>query len=159
MRPVLYVVANKGLNMSPGKLAAQVAHATMGIAIKGITKFGIPDLQPWFTEPHRWVIILEGEDEMHLTNIREYLGDRGVNTYAVIDEGVNEIRPFSITALGVQILDKDSPEASYLSGLKKYPADHPEWKRIYNNGWNDAMRHIADKWSGQPWWKRKRVVT
>jgi peptidyl-tRNA hydrolase len=29
MKPVMYIFANRGLGMSPGKLAAQVAHAAV----------------------------------------------------------------------------------------------------------------------------------
>lgn len=135
--------------MNPGKMAAQVGHAVAG-------SFRVSTSSPdnmWHKAAHRWLIVLEADNDTHLTNIREYLQERHVNSYAIIDEGVNEIRPFSITALGVERLDKDSPEAALLSGLKKYrhdTASTSEGKLFRAETWNDAVYHMADK----PWWKR-----
>ena len=117
MKPVIYVVVNKALNMSAGKLAAQVGHAIVGTC----ARYRGTDLNDrWLRFPHRWMIILEAKDGEQLYYLYDYLLERRVTSYRVIDEGVNEIRPFSITALGVGPLDKDSDEAQYLSGLKLY---------------------------------------
>ena len=118
MRPVIYVVANKRLNMSAGKLAAQVGHAVASVMVyENFTH------REWMSHPHRWLIVLQAMDDVHLMAIRDYLDERKVRSHLIIDEGVNEIRPYSYTALGVQILDKDGPEAEYLSGLKMYKDD------------------------------------
>lgn len=135
MKPVIYVVANKGLSMSPGKLAAQVGHAVAGV-FAGYQPANIPEDDPFpsrfrgspavaWEAPHQWLIVLEGQDGEHLFWISEYLRSRNIKCHRVVDEGVNEVRPFSLTALGVEILDKDSPEAAYLSGLKQYRALQP----------------------------------
>lgn len=131
-KPVIYVIANKRAKMSAGKLAAQVGHATAGSFRVSIS---VPQ-NDWHKAQHRWLIVLEAQDDVHLMAIREYLEERGVHSYLIIDEGVNEVRPFTYTALGVQILDKDSPEAALLSGLKKY-RDQPEEEgmEVELSGW------------------------
>lgn len=118
MKPVIYVVVNKSLDMTPGKIAAQVGHAVA----QCMAEFG----KPYWTAHHqRWLIVLEAENKEQIDNLHQYLYDRGVTRVErVIDEGVNEITPFSTTALGIGPYDKDGPEAALLSSLKKYR--HPK---------------------------------
>lgn len=113
MKPVLYVVVNRNLSMSPGKLAAQVAHATVGAICHTSSEM----LDTWETSAQRWAIILEAQDEVHLGALSFYLDERGYGHYLVCDEGANEVRPFSYTALGVPIVDKDDPEVKAIFGL------------------------------------------
>jgi peptidyl-tRNA hydrolase len=115
MKPIIYVIANKALNMSAGKLAAQVGHAVAASIL--LSPHG--DRDNWDKAVHKWMIVLEGENAEHLYSIERYLTDRGVHADIVIDEGVNEIRPFTPTALGVQILDKDE-DGDLLYGLSLY---------------------------------------
>lgn len=105
MKPTLYVIVNRDLSMSPGKLAAQVAHATVGIVSHTPPEL----LNEWEQANHCWVIILEAEDEMHLDNIALFLQTRDYGCYLVCDEGANEVRPYSLTALALPIVDKDDP--------------------------------------------------
>lgn len=122
MKPVIYVIVNKSLRMSAGKMAAQVGHAVAGLLLSP-SNHTTMQYARWMNDLHRWLIVLEAEDDQHLTNIRQYLAERDVQTYAVIDEGINEVRPFSVTAVAVQILDKDGAKADLLSPLGRY-RDH-----------------------------------
>lgn len=151
-KPVIYVVVNKGLSMTPGKLAAQVGHA-VALVMSDYNHDQCSDL--WLTQPHRWLIVLEATNGEQLYHLGEYLRERNVPNYRVIDEGVNEIQPFSVTAIGVGILDKDSEVAAYFSGLQMYRYEIPPKERqaICNVGWNDAIRHVRKTW----WGRRVRI--
>lgn len=120
---VQYIVANKGLGMSAGKLAAQVAHA----AVKGYElTVAIDDnwrnavISEWNATGHT-KIVLEATDTAHLTAFREFAKSRGFNSWLVIDEGRTEVAPHSPTALGFPILDKaDRDVAHTFADLKTY---------------------------------------
>lgn len=100
MNPVIYIFMNKSLNMSAGKLAAQAAHAAMRVGLR-------TDNGNWIEHPHQTILVMEARDESHLRSISEYLAERNIMTYRVIDEGVNEIDPHVWTALATSVLDKD----------------------------------------------------
>lgn len=106
LKPVIYIFANKGLAMSPGKLAAQVAHA----AVMGTIDSGEQRQLDWASSTHRTIIVLEARDEAHLRNIYEYLDERHISCARIIDEGVNEIDPHTWTALATGMLEKDNPD-------------------------------------------------
>jgi peptidyl-tRNA hydrolase, PTH2 family len=122
---VQYLVANKGLGMSSGKLAAQVAHA----AVKGyelslveyITEPGMPvEIAEWNATGHT-KIVLEATDAAHLIAFREFAKSRGINSWLVIDEGRTEVAPHSPTALGFPVLDKaDRDVAHTFADLQTY---------------------------------------
>src|SRR5215210_4408408 len=103
MKPVQYIVANKGLGMSGGKLAAQVAHA----AVKAIEyQFMLSDtmLEQWNATGHT-KIVLEARDTEHLLMVERFLNERGIKTFLIIDEGRTEIAPHTPTALATSIVD------------------------------------------------------
>jgi PTH2 family peptidyl-tRNA hydrolase len=120
---VQYIVANKGLHMSAGKLAAQCAHA----AVKGYAltdSLADPDartvINEWNSTGHT-KIVLEATDTAHLTAFREFAKSRGINSWLVIDEGRTEVAPHSPTALGFPILDKaDRDVAHTFADLRTY---------------------------------------
>ena len=99
--PVMYILANKSLDMSAGKLAAQVAHA----AVRSAMASGALDTDKWLKNGET-KIVLEARDAEHLLLTREYLQARGFKTFLVIDEGRTEVPPLSATALGVELVDK-----------------------------------------------------
>ena len=154
MKPVIYVVVNQSLNMSAGKLAAQVGHA---VALAVIKETDDNLRLKWEVAHHRWMIVLEAEDESHMRSAMQYLADRCVGVWDVIDEGVNEVRPMAMTAFATQILDKDGPHAALLAPLKKYSnklVEREEKRRIADIAFNNGVR--SRKWryrgvmSGQP---------
>lgn len=121
---VQYIVANKGLGMSSGKLAAQVAHAS----VKGYQMTTDEDstveeaevLREWDRTGHT-KIVLEATDTAHLIAFREFAKSRGIASWLVIDEGRTEVAPHSPTALGFPILDKaDRDVAHTFADLRTY---------------------------------------
>lgn len=130
----MYIFANRGANMSPGKLAAQVAHAA-------VEAFQLSDpelIKAWYVGRHHTKLVMQAEDEMHLLQIERYLDSRGFKTIPIIDEGRTEIRPFTHTALGVEIVDKDDPEVqAAFADFKTYrepPPDSRKRQRRVRNG-------------------------
>lgn len=99
--PVMYLIANKGLEMSPGKLAAQVAHAAVRSALD------LPEIAAavWL-ESGETKIVLEARDTEHLLLSQKYIEARGFKTFLVIDEGRTEVPALSATVLGVELVDK-----------------------------------------------------
>lgn len=91
--PILYVILNKELNMSAGKAAAQTAHA---VAMLGNFNNAFIDFNK------RTVIVLEAENEAQIRNLNEYLFNEGLSSYYYIDEGFNEVGPYSVTAMAVE---------------------------------------------------------
>lgn len=106
--PVIYIFLNKSLGMSVGKAAAQAAHAAVFAAAESDES----KQQLWRINPHKTIIVLEARDEAHIRNISTYLQQRGIHTNMIVDEGVNEIDPHTITALSSGILDKNNEHIS-----------------------------------------------
>lgn len=98
---IIYILVNGELKMSPGKVAAQVAHATAML-----DKFN----SAFIGEYKRAVIVLEAKNEIQMRSLEEYLFNAGLSSYLYIDEGVNEVTPYSLTAMSVQPIDSDDEE-------------------------------------------------
>jgi peptidyl-tRNA hydrolase len=112
----MYIVANKGLNMSPGKLASQVAHA----AVRSYVGSDPFQRDLWLASGEM-KIVLEARDETHMRNIADYLAEHDIKVCTVIDEGRTEIPPLSITALAAPVLDKDDEKVKFaFETLKLY---------------------------------------
>ena len=106
--PIIYIFLNKSLGMSVGKAAAQAAHA----AVFAASESDESKQQLWRINPHKTIIVLEARNEAHIRNISTYLKQRGIHTNMIVDEGVNEIDPHTITALSSGILDKNNEHVS-----------------------------------------------
>lgn len=104
----MYLFLNRGLGMSTGKSGAQVAHA----AVEAYRASDPKMIEAWYSGGHYTKLVMLAEDEAQLTNIQTYLQDRGFRTGLIIDEGRTEIRPFTKTALGVEIVDKTEPHVA-----------------------------------------------
>lgn len=123
MKPVMYIFANRGLGMSPGKLAAQVAHA----AVEAFTISETDLVEKWYNGNAYTKLVMLAEDEAHLFTIDRYIKDRGFDAKLIIDEGRTEIRPHTATALGVQIVDRDDPHVAATFGdFKTYRENTPK---------------------------------
>lgn len=121
MKPVQYIVANKGLGMSGGKLAAQVAHA----AVNAVLLTPETDLTPWLNSGHT-KIVLEARDTEHLLMVERFLKERGVQTVLIIDEGRTEIAPHTPTALATYVVDKEDPNVQHaVADLRTYKDPKP----------------------------------
>ncbi len=100
--PVLYVILNGELKMSPGKGAAQAVHAAMllegnydGLFVAGYK---------------RTVIVLEAENGDTLKNLLEYCQGAGVFASYYIDEVTEKGKPYQVTALAVEPIPYDDEE-------------------------------------------------
>ncbi len=101
--PVMYIFMNKGLGLSPGKLASQVAHA----AVKASDMSDKKLRDDWNKFGFYTKLIMEARNEEHLKTIQKYLEDREIKTAMIIDEGRTEIDAHQATALGVEVIDKN----------------------------------------------------
>lgn len=124
MRAVQYIFINKGLGMSPGKIAAQAGHA----AVEGYKATSSPALiDAWYEGKHYTKLVMEARDEAHLYTIERYLKERGFRCALIIDEGHTEIPPHTATAIGCAIVDKDDPHtAATFSDFKLYREQPPK---------------------------------
>jgi PTH2 family peptidyl-tRNA hydrolase len=129
--PVMYLIANKGLGMSGGKLAAQCSHAAVRAYIGSAHGWksdidGQPPYQAWLDQGET-KIVLEARDTEHLLSAREYIERAGFKTHLVIDEGRTEVPSHSPTVLGVEVLDKDDEKVKFtFSSFKLYKDPKPE---------------------------------
>lgn len=105
---VQYIFVNKGLGMSAGKLAAQAAHAS-------VESYRISDpvlIERWYEGKHYTKLVMQARDERHLETIERYLTERGIKSVLIIDEGMTEIDAHQMTALGVEIVDKEAGDTA-----------------------------------------------
>lgn len=142
MKPALYMFINKGLDMSPGKIAAQAGHAAVEAVLlshpglpspPGLMLDGLAVRQQrkelwdaWRLGLHYAKYVLEARDSEHLRDTQTYLEARGFNTALILDEGHTEIDPIQPTALGVALVDKDDEHTSAtFSSFKLYRDPRP----------------------------------
>lgn len=102
-QPVMYIVMNKGVKMSTGKMIAQGSHA----ALKALELSDKQIVDEWNRFGFYTKIILEARDGEHLKNFQKYLEDRGIKSALILDEGRTEIPKHTPTALGVEVVDKN----------------------------------------------------
>ena len=91
---VQYIVVNKDLNMSAGKLAAQVGHAC---TICAVNEFGNALFTEWYRNSQKKIVLAGHQKDLEKLESEGY--------YAVRDNGLTEIPSGSLTAisLGVNI--------------------------------------------------------
>lgn len=103
--PIIYVVLNGDLKMSPGKAAAQTAHAVMLLNDKSKENF--------LSDYRRTVIVLEAKNSWQIHNLHTYLSetyrfsDISIDSDYYVDEGINEVDAYSITALAAFVGDNE----------------------------------------------------
>ena len=122
--PTMYIIINKGLGMSSGKIAAQAAHAA--VEAYRVTPAESNLLRLWHRSGHYKKIVLQARDEAHMRNIHDYLEDRGVRCVKIIDEGHTEVKPLSLTALGCEIVDKQDPHTKGIFEAFELYKDEPK---------------------------------
>lgn len=123
--PVVYVVLNGELNMSPGKAAAQAVHASMMLS---------SDAKEKFIESHkRTVIVLEAKNAEQIKNLAIYLDEAQIESDYYIDEGVNEVSAYSATALAVEPIEAEDLEVREI--FQPFPL-FPSKKEVKKHFWN-----------------------
>ena len=113
----MYIFLNKGLHMSVGKAAAQAAHAAVE-AYKASDKHLI---EQWELGGHYAKYVLEADNAEHLSTISTYISKRGFLVIPIIDEGLTEVEPHSLTAIGIPIVNKlDAHTNATFSSFRLY---------------------------------------
>jgi PTH2 family peptidyl-tRNA hydrolase len=169
MKPAMYIFINKGLRMSPGKIAAQAGHAAVEAALLSCPytdhhnspgtyapREGRQELwDAWRLGLHYAKYVMEARDSEHLRDIERYLNDRRFRTALIIDEGHTEIDPIVPTALGVALVDKDDPhtEATF-SSFSLYKEPRPVEARI---DFSAPLRPFSDQEIAQMRQELRRV--
>jgi len=89
--------------MSTGKAAAQAQHA----AVEAFRLSNKALVDEWYSGGHYTKIVFEAENEQALYTIKTYIEERGFSTKLIIDEGLTEISPHQVTALGIELVDRN----------------------------------------------------
>jgi PTH2 family peptidyl-tRNA hydrolase len=85
----MVIAVRTDLGMSPGKTAAQVAHAAVMATLSAL---GTPDLEEWLLQGQTKVVVrVAGLDELHERVARARLA--GVRASRVADAGHTELEP------------------------------------------------------------------
>lgn len=94
-------VVNSSLNMGVGKLAAQVAHASLGL-YRTLIEFHTMEqaVDKWTNEGEKKVV-LKGENHIHLQELQKQAEFSNIHSYLVHDAGRTQIPPNSVTVLGL----------------------------------------------------------
>lgn len=109
---VQYIVVNKELGMSTGKVSAQVAHVAMMMGIHyGMVDNDNDDFWFWYTCNEQKKIILQGKQK-DLEKLAEKF-------FFVIDSGYTEIPKDSLTVVGLPPMRK-SEAKQYIKRLQLY---------------------------------------
>ena len=132
MDATMYIFVNKGLGMTAGKLGAQAAHA----AVEAYRVSSDSMIHKWYIGLHYKKLVMQANDDTHLMTIERYLNDRGFKTRLIIDEGMTEIPAHTATALGVEVVDKDSDHVrATFSEFKLYREPKPQPLPVKDTRW------------------------
>ena len=103
----MVLVANAGLKMGVGKLAAQVGHAVLALYHCLESQPDLrPGLQEWESRGAKKVV-LRGTDAQHLLDLKEKALELGIANMLVHDAGRTQIDPGSLTILALFGLSRD----------------------------------------------------
>lgn len=100
--PIIYIILNGELKMSPGKACAQAVHSAMMLDNKSRKDF--------ISDYRRTVIVLEAKNSNQIMNLYKYIGDTDLDCSYYIDEGKNEVDAYSITAMAIGPIEYDDTE-------------------------------------------------
>ncbi len=93
------ILVRVDLDMGKGKLAAQVAHASLGAALKAM-KSRKEWFEKWMAEGQAKVVLrVGGEDE--LLEFKERAAVAGMPTELVVDRGLTQLEPGTKTCLAI----------------------------------------------------------
>jgi len=95
----MVIVVRKDLKLSPGKMAAQVAHAAVNCALS-CKKRKPAQFDCWYSEGQKKVVV-KVKDLGELYLIKQAAEDAGLVTSLIIDAGMTELPPNTTTCLGI----------------------------------------------------------
>lgn len=97
----LAIVVRADLKLSDGKLAVQVAHASVTCALNAKLKPKTREwFKRWYEEGQRKVVLkISSLEELYL--LKAKAEDKGLPTHLVADAGLTELQPGTITCLGI----------------------------------------------------------
>jgi PTH2 family peptidyl-tRNA hydrolase len=95
----LVVVVRDDLKISPGKMAAQVAHAAVSCALSAKAKKPVW-FSAWYREGQRKVVV-RAKDLEHLRFLAEKAAKAGLSISMITDAGLTELPPNTTTCLGI----------------------------------------------------------
>ena len=90
------IVAREDLKLPPGKLAVQVAHASVSAVLKSSEKI----LERWSREGMKKVVVKVGT-EKKLKELEKKAKDLGLKTALISDAGLTVLKPGTVTCLGI----------------------------------------------------------
>jgi PTH2 family peptidyl-tRNA hydrolase len=99
MQYKLVIVVRDDLKMSPGKLAAQVAHAAVTCALEAKARKS-KWFAGWYSEGQRKVV-LRARDLEEMKELAEKARHAGLTHTIITDAGLTELPPNTATCLGV----------------------------------------------------------
>lgn len=108
------IIVRKDLKLSKGKLAAQVAHASLKSYL--VTD---EEKRDWWDANDYTKIILKCETEEDLHKLQEQAEKNNISSFLVYDLGYTEIPPNTITCLGLGP-DRSEKIDNITSDLKLY---------------------------------------
>ncbi len=127
--PIMYIVLNGELKMSPGKAAAQAVHAAM--MLNGNSK------GDFLSDYKRTVIVLEAKNAEQIKNLCTYLDEAEIDSDYYIDEGKNEVDAYSVTALAAFVGDDEDfqlkERRSIFSDLPLFGYKKNDWSRMFHS--------------------------
>ncbi len=95
----LVVVVRADLKLSPGKMAAQVAHAAVNCALASKKKKG-DWFDSWYGEGQKKVVV-KAPSLGELYSLKMQAEDAGLITSLIVDAGLTELPPGTTTCLGI----------------------------------------------------------
>lgn len=95
----LAVAVRNDLKLSKGKVAVQVAHASVSCALKA-KKENKKWFKPWYNEGQRKIVV-KAENLRMLYELKSVAEKKKLTTSLVEDAGLTEVPPGTITCLGI----------------------------------------------------------
>lgn len=106
------IVMRIDLKMSRGKMAVQVAHAAVSAAEESRKQRSIW-WRAWIAEGQRKIVV-RTESKQELLELEEKAKDSNLPTALVVDKGLTELPPETITCLGIG--PAPSPQIEVITG-------------------------------------------
>jgi peptidyl-tRNA hydrolase, PTH2 family len=95
----MVIAVRKDLKLSPGKLAAQVAHAAVNCALEARKKRS-EWFDHWYKEGQKKVVV-KVANLNELFELRAQAEAAGLTTSVIVDAGLTELPPNTTTCLGI----------------------------------------------------------